>query len=173
MKEKIREILENNFRSEAIDKIAELIINYKEFEPGWYWCSEFHKKKKEFMVYIKQPTLHKSFGFTPYFNKGDIHYSESNIRATRGEVLEMFINEFKRRDIVNGVKVNSYELSDDMLMFDVNGYLFFNNGKWAEVVKEKNLDELYKDYLNNMKFVRITDYIRENKEKFLIALNNL
>jgi len=83
MKEKIREILENNFRSEAIDKITELIVNYKEFEP------------------------------------------------------------------------------------------VFNNGKLAEVVKDGSLDELYKDYLNNMKFVRITDYIKENKEKFLIALNNL
>ena len=83
MKEKIREILENNFRSEAIDKITELIVNYKEFEP------------------------------------------------------------------------------------------VFNNGKWVEEVKEESLDELYKDYLNNMKFVRITDYIKENKEKFLIALNNL
>lgn len=182
-----------------IKDALEVLINESEntkFEVGkWYKLTENYTetlKKGEVYQMIKFQSDSKSCIILDHVAFGIegrnylAPYKDILIEATPKEVEEALIKEAKKRGLKEGSRIKDLqtgkiktlkfkELSfySDMLC-DGYGCAIFENGKWAEIVKTKTIDEIARD-LSALSEYGIINYMSstENKQTIIETLNNL
>ena len=140
--------------------------------------------------------LSLDFSNTPSTTHDSCHYS--NLRLlTPEEVEKALTKEAVKRGFKEGVKVGGFWVeitynikpnncdknykyylgSNNEPHFSLNGVCIFLNGTWAEIIKEKTLDEIAYEMVNynfrdvNQSAEYIKTYLTENKEEIINALN--
>lgn len=121
-------------------------------------------------------------------------YKDMLIEATPKEVEEALIKEAEKRGLKEGTIINNsmlndcsntsckaenneYKFIEDELYSNcllLDGFVIFLNGKWAEIVKTKTIDEIARD-LSALSEYGIINYMSstENKQTIIETLNNL
>lgn len=124
-------------------------------------------------------------------------------QTTPKEVEEALIKEAEKRGFKEGVKVdrsmfknmelpvsiydedftplsNEFSFLEKDNTLRIDGYGIFYNGKWAEIVKTKTIDEIAREfsifqinYPDNSTYKDFKDFCIENKQDIINALNNL
>ena len=130
----------------------------------------------------------------PKNNWVNIENLKSYHLATPKEVEEALIKEAEKRGLKEGTIINNsmlndcsntsckaenneYKFIEDELYSNcllLDGFVIFLNGKWAEIVKTKTIDEIARD-LSALSEYGIINYMSstENKQTIIETLNNL
>jgi hypothetical protein len=123
----------------------------------------------------------------------NVRISEDAILATPKEVEAALTKEAVKRGFLKTKKVKNnftieegfiYDITNDKFYFDITlnrlslaGIYIFQNGSWAEIIKEKTLDELASEF-KTYKHMRnsaqaFSEFLTENKQEVINILNNL
>lgn len=181
-----------------IKDALEVLINESEntkFEVGkWY------KTNYGSIYYIDKIEGELCYGYgLDYTNKWfnnimPCQLSQIERLSTPKEVEEALIKEAEKRGLKEGTIINNsmlndcsntsckaenneYKFIEDELYSNcllLDGFVIFLNGKWAEIVKTKTIDEIARD-LSALSEYGIINYMSstENKQTIIETLNNL
>lgn len=159
------------------------------FEVGWL-------KLKEHNVFCYTTDFKKGYGishgdeWTDVIFIDDLNYWK---QTTPKEVEEELIKEAEKRGFKEGVdikhdglineygnmavagerRINSLNFYYENNVLRLSEHIIYSNGKWAEIVKNKTIDEIASELNETFGRIEIEKYLTENKQDIINALNNL
>jgi hypothetical protein len=180
-------LLQEKFKKE----IEDVKKKYEKVEKinGWYKDDKF----PNWIAYydFDNNTMYGIDSSNEWFNMS-IYAFKNNRLATPEEVEAALTKEAVKRGFKEGVKLcgkigsedlsyefekwKYYELDNRLELYGSN---VFDNGTWAEIIKEKTLDELASEYYNfrqnwgDATCEAFKAFLKENKQEVINILNNL